>query len=658
HFPALDGLRGIAVIGVLLFHGGFNWAQGGFLGVSTFFVLSGFLITNLLLREWQDKKTLHILNFWSRRFRRLLPPSLLTLLLVALIWRFVESSRGEPLLGSDLIAALAYFANWQFYLEGNSYASLFAAPSPVLHYWSLAIEEQFYLVFPLFMLGVLRVGGSALLSASLICYTTISVVLILLLQPSLDRVYYGTDTRVAEILVGSMLSIWCSHSRQLGEQSTQRAFTSTFTTVLGLSALAFTLACWIGIPKESPLIAQGGLVVYALASAAIIYACIKPGIVSYLLSRPLLRGIGLISYGIYLYHWPIFLLLDQQQTGMGQGLLFLIQVTLTVIIAVLSYFLLERPIRERRLLASNTHAAAATTILAGVITLTTLKSYPWQSNVPFADVDLNDFEGVLLGSLEESNQVPDTGSDQPSTLLILGDSGAVDATPALTAVFEAAGFTSVIRGAFPGIGLSNPAFDWSTHYRKIIETSDPDLVVMMLGDWDRDFYQSNGQDAYTDLVEEVATLLTARGAKLLWLSMLPGGNNPERPPEFSFKELPARLPGQVFFADVSSSLRAPPGASAIQALPGSESWPRAYIDEMGDRIILRKPDFWHLCPEGAERLATAIHHAAVILGLAAPATDEWRLGSWRESPRYDDPPAACTPDEPVRIQIDSESLEE
>src|SRR4051794_29047202 len=148
HLPGLDGLRGLAVIGVLLFHGGFAWAEGGFLGVSTFFTLSGFLITNLLVREYDRSSAIALGQFWVRRFRRLLPAALIAIAMIGLLWWRLGSPEQLADLRGDMLAAIAYVANWRFYSAGTSYADLFSAPSPLQHFWSLAIEEQFYLFFP------------------------------------------------------------------------------------------------------------------------------------------------------------------------------------------------------------------------------------------------------------------------------------------------------------------------------------------------------------------------------------------------------------------------------------------------------------------------------------------------------------------------------
>src|SRR5690554_4146704 len=156
YLPALDGLRAFAVAGVLCYHGGLAWAQGGFLGVDLFFVLSGFLITTLLLREHEDRGAIALGAFWIRRARRLLPALGLLIVLVILYALFVAAPDELRTIRGDALATLGYVANWRFIATDDSYFALFQAPSPLRHVWSLAIEEQFYLLWPLIVYGVLR----------------------------------------------------------------------------------------------------------------------------------------------------------------------------------------------------------------------------------------------------------------------------------------------------------------------------------------------------------------------------------------------------------------------------------------------------------------------------------------------------------------------
>ncbi len=649
HLPALDGLRGLAVIGVLLFHGEFTWASGGFLGVSTFFVLSGFLITSLLVREWHASGSIRLGPFWARRFRRLLPPALLTLLLVALLWWQLGSPEQLARLRWDLLAALAYVANWRFYFLGTSYADLFTAASPLLHFWSLAIEEQFYLFYPPIVLALFLAGGRRLLVVALLAATGLSVGLTLWLGADLDRVYYGTDTRAAELLIGALLACWWSRPGPVqppGGPTMPREGRNVLLDIAGLAALAGVFWSWGAINKTSPILTGGGLALYALATGLIIYAGTRPGLVTRLLSMRLLCQVGLVSYGLYLYHWPVFLILDEQRTGWSGVPLFLLRISVTSAIAVASYHLIEMPIRRNRLLKSDWRAlgAAVASVLLIVVCAVAVTLDPPRSTIPYASVRLDDFPTILepqpgAAAARPAETAP--GSSAIATVLILGDSGTVDASPALRAVFEAAGASQVVESAFPGVGLSNPNLDWRGAYAQQIERHRPDLVIMMLGGWDTGFVSEQGDEAYTGIVDEAATLLTSGGAKLLWLSMLPGGTSPERIPDRIYEHLPGHFPGTVAYADIETALRAPAGADSLETMPGAEPWPRSYIDSLGNRVLLRKPDFWHLCPAGAQRLAAATHKIAMGLGWAGPVVRDWEGGTWREDPRYNDPPGGC-----------------
>ena len=217
YVPALDGMRGLAVMAVLAFHGGMAWARGGFLGVDAFFVLSGYLITSLLLAEWEQTGRIALGRFWGRRARRLLPALLLMVAVVTLGARTLLPPEEVRLLRGDGLAALFYVANWRMILRGGDYFAQTASPSPLEHTWSLGIEEQFYLVWPLLMAGLLAgtlavaARRAALAHAIVLCAigAAASTVLLATLYRSDDpgRAYYGTDTRGASLLVGAGLAV-------------------------------------------------------------------------------------------------------------------------------------------------------------------------------------------------------------------------------------------------------------------------------------------------------------------------------------------------------------------------------------------------------------------------------------------------------------------
>ncbi|MFZ4517932.1 MAG: acyltransferase family protein [Microthrixaceae bacterium] len=351
YLPGLDGLRGLAVAGVLAFHAGFEKMVGGYLGVSTFFTLSGFLITSLLLQESRRTGGVRLGRFWSRRFRRLLPASLAVLAAVMLLFGPFVATAGQRLtLKGDVLWSLFDVANWHYILQGSSYAQLFVSPSPVLHYWSLSIEEQFYVLFPLVLVGLWRVcrGRRLPLGLAIGGLATISFLEMVLLGFSKDRIYFGTDTRASELLLGGLLAVVLS-SQELRKRLALRLRWRTAVLTLGAAALLVQLWWWWSLPQGTDWLYRGGFTLYAVMTCLVITAAAVPtGPVRWVLSLGALRWLGVRSYGIYLIHWPIFLTVRQTWPDLDRWLATVIAVSITMVLAVASFHLLETPIRTGR----------------------------------------------------------------------------------------------------------------------------------------------------------------------------------------------------------------------------------------------------------------------------------------------------------------------
>lgn len=346
--PALDGLRGACLLAVLFFHSGFAWMSGGFLGVSTFFTLSGFLITTLLTEEHDRHGTIALGPFWDRRLRRLLPAALLTsaaIVVSAPLW--LPAAQRERL-AEDALATLLYVVNWQFVGDAYAYSLIFTDPSPFQHFWSLAIEGQFYLVFPLAVALVLRLSGSVRALAWLCALLVVASLAVSLGASSLEaaqhRLYYGTDARAAELLVGALLAL----ARRRG--GLPEVAVPARRALGALAAVAIVLAwCLTGVGDA--WLYRGGFAAYALLSAAVIDAATgEAGAVRTLLSARWLRWIGTVSYGAYLFHWPLFLFLTSERTGLPEAPLFAVRAAATLGLAGLSYRFVEEPVRRSRLL--------------------------------------------------------------------------------------------------------------------------------------------------------------------------------------------------------------------------------------------------------------------------------------------------------------------
>ncbi|HVN51750.1 MAG TPA: acyltransferase family protein [Acidimicrobiales bacterium] len=348
--PALDGLRAIAVLAVLAYHWPASWMPGGFLGVEVFFVISGYLITSLLLGERVRTGTTDLKAFWARRARRLLPALFTLLAVVSAVWLIWYPSEVAGLRGA-VVAALAYVTNWYLIAVKQSYFASVGRPSPFLHLWSLAVEEQFYLVWPLVLLGLLRVfrRRMRLVLVAVLAGAAASAALgVALYHPGADpfRVWYGTDTRAAGILLGAALAIavppW--HMQAAISRGARRLLG-----VVGLAALAATAWMFVHVNEFDPFVYRGGFVLLDLVTVGLILALVHPAttIVARALAWRPLVWVGRRSYGIYLWHWPIFVLtrpgLDVTMAGWQ---LLTVRLGGTVVAAELSYRLVEMPIRS------------------------------------------------------------------------------------------------------------------------------------------------------------------------------------------------------------------------------------------------------------------------------------------------------------------------
>jgi len=348
YLPGLDGLRALAILGVLLYHAEATWLPGGFLGVETFFVISGYLITSLLLAEWQQTGHIDLKAFWLRRARRLLPA--LFLVIVASLAFAVLFLPGEVAgLRGDALAATGYVTNWYLIFSHQSYFEAVGRPSLLRHLWSLAVEEQFYLLWPLlFTAGIMFLKRRRMLLTVLAGAVASSVLMASLYRPDVDpsRVYYGTDTRAAGLLIGAALALVWIPAR-LGRPSDKvRAW---LLDGVGLGALAMLIVLYAWLDEFQPFLYQGGIAVVALTTALLIAVAVHPRarLISGLLGQRGLRWIGLRSYSIYLWHWPIFMITRPQLDVPLEGLpLLALRLAATGIVAELSYRYIETPIRN------------------------------------------------------------------------------------------------------------------------------------------------------------------------------------------------------------------------------------------------------------------------------------------------------------------------
>jgi peptidoglycan/LPS O-acetylase OafA/YrhL len=347
HLPALDGLRAIAVVAVIAYHADLRWADGGFLGVELFFVVSGFLITSLLLAESETRGTIDLRDFWLRRARRLLPALALLLVVVSVAGRFlapenVESTR------SGLFGAVFYVTNWQLILTDVSYFEAIGRPPLFQHLWSLAVEEQYYLLWPLAVAALFALGGRrAVALASGIGVVASTALMWAIVDPnSPSRVYYGTDTRAAGLLLGGLLATsMVAVERPRPQRRARLAIEAAG--VAGLVALVWLMVTTSEFDRS---LYHGGFLRFAVLTSVVILAVTVPGSpLAWLLSARWLQWIGLRSYSLYLWHWPVFQLTRPHVDVALSGLpLLALRLGLTVVLAELSFRLVEEPVRRGR----------------------------------------------------------------------------------------------------------------------------------------------------------------------------------------------------------------------------------------------------------------------------------------------------------------------
>jgi peptidoglycan/LPS O-acetylase OafA/YrhL len=520
--PGLDGLRAIAVTVVLLFHAGVSWTSGGYIGVDLFFVISGFLITSLLLVDYDRLGRVDLRDFYRRRARRLLP-ALYLLLVVVTAW-CVVFARGElASLGGQVLSALLYVSNWYYIAENLSYFQALGRPPLLLHLWSLAVEEQYYIVWGALLtlllprvrrrLKPLIIGlaVAALVSTALMAWWYSPV-------HDASRVYFGTDTHAAPLLVGSMLALlW--NPRQL-RGSIAPGAVAVLDTVGIVSLVAFV---WVATHAtvSSGWMYRGGFLMVSIVCAAVIGVVVHPASrLGRLLGTAPILWVGVRSYSLYLWHWPVFVFtrpgLDVPLSGLS---LLVLRLGITVTLAALSYRFVETPLRHGAMgrwwqRVRDVNAAGHDQLvrrslsfgIGGVAVLALLLSQlvwaPPPTNVA-RDPHGKSHQGKVADSVPD---VPATGLDQlgpahpipdPLRVTVVGDSQGMtlllNVSDKITSQF---GFTNgtvegcgVLGGVISSVqgmkrDLDADCAGWATKWHDRVAGSHAQIGLIMLGAWD------------------------------------------------------------------------------------------------------------------------------------------------------------------------------
>ncbi|HET7822551.1 MAG TPA: acyltransferase family protein [Ornithinibacter sp.] len=350
--PGLEGVRAIAVTAVLIFHANPNWLPGGFLGVDVFFTLSGFLITSLLLSELDARGRLRLGRFYLHRARRLLPALVLVLVATSLLAMTVAQDAAARV-REDAISAVLYVTNWGYVLHGTPYFEATGRPPLLQHLWSLAVEEQFYLVWPLLLYGLWRLGGALAVrigaAAGVLASTTLMAWIAIRdgipFVTDSGRVYFGTDTHAMSLLVGAVLATYWSQRGAIAALTPQARRTVSG---IGLASLVGLVAAFRFADPMSWALYRGGFLWVGVLTAGVVAAAAVNGTgFARALSVQPLRWVGQRSYGIYLWHWPIFMVLRPGADLESRG--WPVEVArfgLTLLAASLSYRYVEMPVRR------------------------------------------------------------------------------------------------------------------------------------------------------------------------------------------------------------------------------------------------------------------------------------------------------------------------
>ncbi len=520
---ALDGVRAVAVALVLADHGGIPGMAGGFLGVDVFFVLSGFLITSLLLDELGRSGRIDLANFWIRRARRLLPALVLMVLAVA-VGRQLFSPEAIVGLRDDAVAAFLWVANWMFVADKTGYFAQGAPPSPLQHAWSLGVEEQYYIVWPLVLVAVAVVlaararrqdnratlGGVRLtvfLLATFGALGSAATAILLASDATRDRVYFGTDTRAQALLVGAAASAllvgdWESLNRGWSLiRSRWGRWVARVLPVVGLVLLGVAVHYATGSARE---FRSGLLIVVAVAAVLVIapVALDQRGPVATVLAWGPLAWLGSISYGVYLWHWPVFLVLNGQRTGWHGLSLFAVRCAATLAVSVVSWWAIEQPVRKWRpvqvpllpLAGATAATAAAVTLLVVPVVhkpgVSALDASLPPGVSPVAVVSPSPLQGV-----RPARAVAKRDPRRPFTVSVFGDSIGwtmmhfLPPTPGFQFIDHTVIGCSLVRGgpySYLGQALDQKSEceSWPGRWTSQITVDQPDAVLLVIGRWE------------------------------------------------------------------------------------------------------------------------------------------------------------------------------
>jgi peptidoglycan/LPS O-acetylase OafA/YrhL len=667
YLPALDGVRAFAVIAVMMFHGGIPHMDGGFMGVDAFFVLSGFLITSLLIGEWRQTLTIKLGAFWARRARRLLPALLLMLLFVAFFATVVVPKGTYGALRLDALSTLLYVSNWHFILiNSNYFAENSATASPLLHTWSLAVEEQFYLIWPLVVLAVMHFTRNLKVLFTLCVSAAIaSAVWMYMVYGgglNTNRAYLGTDTRSQCLFIGCTIAVGlvllAQRSHEQGRLAKGQLWRPTTTAglaacgTLGIVGAAGAVSIFLLTTSVSSFPYTGGFFLLGLSVGAVIVAVATAprSIVPRFLALAPLRYIGRISYGLYIWHWPIFIWLNAERTGLSGWQLFAVRVAVTFGVSVVSFHLIERPIRMGTFVSQwrawLVVPAGVGAVIVALIAATT--TTPAIADIPTVGIGTNG------ATTTTSPGTP--ASEQPVRVLLFGDSVALTLGMGLSdpAYQNKYGYVLSDKGILGCGVVDGPEVDllgahdptpsacdgspltageaaahqpWSYQWLAAMNEVNPNVVVLLAGRWEVSDREYQGQ--WTNILNPVfaayvkqqlnkaSQLVTKTGARMVFLTA-PCTNEGEQPDGAPW---PADSSQRLnVYNDLLRQVAAEHPATDSVVDLNAAACPHGRFAHSIDGVTIRWDDGVHFSIPGGQWLAPKIMPPIVAAGRAQAAT--------------------------------------
>jgi len=549
YVPALEGLRALALVAILAFHQGFDLARGGFLGISSFFTLSGFLLGTLVLAEWAQTGRLGLGRLWERRARRIVPAYVVTIAVVVVLQFAVRVGIGERFRG-DVLWALGFAGNWRNVVSDQDASALFISASPVQHLWSVALLVQLLVVVPLLFVGLMRLAGRRwrLTGAAFALLAVASFGLAHLASRSGGNggiAYFGTHTRAGELLVGIALAygVLSPHLRGLLESAPGQAAVRWGAP----AALAGLAVLWTTTSLGDPRLFGGLTALNAVLTAWVVLALTATGPAATALGSWPLRQLGRISFGAYLLHWPIYLLLDEPRVSFDGPVLFAARIAATLAAAVALHLAVERP--WRRGMRMPRRSVAAVLVLATAVVVVATLVLPQQ---PPPNVSLTIGDGSGAGELDV---VVPSGGTEAASIALVGDRLA-GSLPSGFASWNGEhpdeqvrlsthvaddcppGAPGPVRLAGETIGDDTTCTGWEPRLPRLLDAAAPDSVVVLtglgeLGEREIDgTWHHLGDPVYDDWLsgelDALASTLADGGAPVLWPTVphvrLPGAD--------------------------------------------------------------------------------------------------------------------------------------